>query len=118
MRIGRLGKFSCAKDAPGTARNASNTPIRHKRMVRPCPGFSRGFEGARVFGQDADNLRSGQAPRHQAVHQAVLGAATLRGGIVIAATPATTQASPTQAVDASCSPRNVTPMATPIGTRK
>ena len=41
-----------------------------------------------------------------------------RAGIVIAATPTTTQASPIQAVELSCSPRKTTPTATPIGTRK
>jgi ketosteroid isomerase-like protein len=41
-----------------------------------------------------------------------------RAGIVIAATPTTTQASPIQAVELNCSPRKTTPTATPIGTRK
>jgi ketosteroid isomerase-like protein len=41
-----------------------------------------------------------------------------RAGIVIAATPTTTQASPIQAVELNCSPRKTTPNATPIGTRK
>jgi hypothetical protein len=45
-------------------------------------------------------------------------AATLRAGIVIAATPMTTQPSPTHAVGLRLSPRNTTPSATPIGTRR
>ena len=36
----------------------------------------------------------------------------------MAATPSTTQARPSQAVEASVSPRKTTPMATPIGTRR
>jgi hypothetical protein len=39
-------------------------------------------------------------------------------GIVIAATPTTTQASPIHTVELSCSPRKITPAATPMGTRK
>ena len=41
-----------------------------------------------------------------------------RAGIVIAATPTTTQASPIHAVEVNCSPRKTTPTATPIGTRR
>jgi hypothetical protein len=39
-------------------------------------------------------------------------------GIVIAATPITTQVRPIHAVEVRVSPRNTTPSATPIGTRK
>ncbi len=45
-------------------------------------------------------------------------AAAFRGGIVIAATPITTQPRPIQAVADRFSPRNTTPTATPIGTRR
>ena len=51
----------------------------------------------------------------QAVSPTGLG---FRAGIVIAATPTTTQASPIHAVEVNCSPRKTTPTATPIGTRK
>jgi hypothetical protein len=44
--------------------------------------------------------------------------ATFLAGIVIAATPTTTQANPIHAVGVKLSPRNSTPSATPIGTRK
>ena|SRR6266567_6079554 len=50
-------------------------------------------------------------------YQAAFGVAFQAAGIVIAATPITTQTSPIQAVGARCSPRNSTPIATPIGTR-
>jgi hypothetical protein len=60
-------------------------------------------------------------PVFPAVKPAPQGAfrtAFVRAGIVIAATPATTQAKPIQAVGESRSPRTATPIATPIGTRK
>lgn len=44
--------------------------------------------------------------------------AALRCGMVIAATPMTTQARPIQTVGLRLSPRNTTLAATPIGTRK
>ena len=50
--------------------------------------------------------------------QAVLAAAGFLAGMVIAATPATTQAKPTHAVGGRVSPRKMTLSATPIGTRK
>ena len=45
-------------------------------------------------------------------------AATFLAGIVIAATPITTQPRPNHAVGVSFSPRKAAPNATPIGTRK
>jgi hypothetical protein len=51
-------------------------------------------------------------------NQATFAADPARGGSVIAATPATTQARPIHAVGDSVSPRNKTESATPIGTRK
>ena len=55
----------------------------------------------------------GKAPRH-----AIFGDGLRRGGMVMAATPATTQARPIHAVGDSRSPSNVTLSATPIGTRR
>ena len=48
----------------------------------------------------------------------VLTLAGRRAGIVMAATPRTTQASPIQAVRLRVSPRKATLMATPMGTRR
>ena len=48
----------------------------------------------------------------------VLSVAARRAGIVIAATPITTQPRPIHAVGVSFSPRKATPSATPIGTRR
>ena len=49
---------------------------------------------------------------------AVLAEVVARAGIDIAATPTTTHASPIHAEGGNDSPRNTTPIATPIGTRR
>ena len=63
-----------------------------------------------VPGVDAP-VSAGRMPRisgGQQAHQAAFSAALSRGGIVIAATPSTTQASPIHAVGDSRSPRKIT----------
>lgn len=59
-----------------------------------------------------------QRSRELGTHAACLIGFAFGTGIVIAATPITTQASPIHAVADGLSPRNSTPSATPIGTRK
>ena len=59
-----------------------------------------------------------QRSRELGAHAACLIGFAFGAGIVIAATPITTQASPIHAVADGRSSRNSTPSATPIGTRK
>jgi hypothetical protein len=67
----------------------------------------------------SDAARRSWIARHQERGQEeALIAAAFRAGIVIAATPITTQPRPIQAAGVSLSPRKATPRATPIGTRK
>ena len=56
--------------------------------------------------------------RYSPENRLAQAAATFLAGIVIAATPVTTQAKPVHAVEVRLSPSNSTPSATPIGTRK
>jgi hypothetical protein len=95
------------------------TPTRHFPIVFvPCPDHGSGaFAGTAICGQDADNLPYQQGQRRQLQDDAFTTAA-FRAGIVIAATPNTTQPRPIHTVGDSVSPRKITPSATPIGTRK
>jgi hypothetical protein len=66
----------------------------------------------RFEGLNASRAASGETLRH------AVTCFSVRAGTVIAATPTTTQASPIHAVGDRRSPRNNTPIATPIGTLK
>ena len=110
MRMGRLGKLFWAE--AGAAAQAANTPIKmlnHRPLIARhlpvvvCPGFT-------------DRMPTMAAASKQ--DQVAFIGALRRPGIVIAATPATTQARPIHAVGARRSPRNTTLTATPIGTRR
>jgi len=87
------------------------TPIRRALIARPARCLFR--KHAPEFGDRMPPMAVGSKQV-----QAVLAAAGFRAGIVIAATPATTQARPAHAVGDRVSPRKMTLSATPIGTRK
>jgi acyl-CoA synthetase (AMP-forming)/AMP-acid ligase II len=75
--------------------------------------------GENVYSMEVENVIA----QHPAVSQCAAahvapGTATFRAGIVMAATPVTTQPRPIHAVADRLSPRNSTPNATPIGTRR
>ena len=84
--------------ATGVDRSPIRSQIRYRRNGTPVSALNR------------------CVPQVRCVHAEA--AFVVRAGIVIAATPMTTQASPIQAVGDRRSPRNNTPIATPIGTLK
>ena len=81
------------------------------------PKRNIGLDDVRESGKQR-SVGPANTPPDQAALEASIGMAAFRGGIVIAATPITTQASPSQAVGDRRSPRKTTPMTTPIGTRR
>src|SRR4051812_31420606 len=102
------------------------SPIRRNVMKFPARFFG-GTDGRPDFDrQDAGNPRLQQAPGNfvtrnafSSTHHAASPTGFVRrSGIVIAATPTTTQASPIHTVELNCSPRKITLAATPIGTRR
>jgi hypothetical protein len=92
------------------------SPSRHagyQRLMRTA-NFKSGHQRSKQTSAHVSDT-----PKCNAAVQAAFGAAAaFRAGIVIAATPITTQPSPIHAVGDRLSPRNSTPSATPIGTRK
>ena len=114
--MGRLGKFCCAIAAVNeTAASSNATIIALKRLIAsrvlPC---SRRFKHT-TWDQDAVNPADWQG---RLLQVELVTATGLRGGIVIVATPMTTQAKPIQAVGDRLSPSSQTPSVTPIGTRR
>src|ERR1700761_8796334 len=109
--MGRLGKLSWAgAGANQTAANSHAAVIAPRRFVIARPALPAALNAA-ACGQDADNPLAGQAwPQPEL--------AGFRDGMVIAATPITTQPRPIHAVGDSVSPSNSTPSTTPIGTRR
>ena len=97
-------------------------PLEHDRPPQAEPD-DPAFRVARPLAQYRQSMTAGGLPRSTAsgrisAIQAACRTARERAGIVIAATPTTTQPSPSHAVELNCSPRKTTPSATPIGTRK
>ena len=111
-----------------TSANARNATLLASQPVTSSFSLTSGAacDGVPLLGrQDADNPRPQQArgissreTRAPTRHAASPSGFVLRSGIVIAATPTTTQPSPIHTVELNCSPRKITPAATPIGTRK
>src|SRR5271156_4780562 len=117
-RIGRFGKLSCALAVAIETTIISNAVIIAPRrfvIAVAYPALPAVFKRS-ACSEDADNPPAGQGlPWRQPEPLATAG---FRAGMVIAATPMTTQASPIQAVGESFSPSSRTPSATPIGTRR
>lgn len=113
LRISCIGR---GNDREPCTHHHADAPYPHG--VRPCPDrFSGAFRKRPIFRtgcrQSLESARLCTRPYGDA-----LIATGLRAGIVIAATPITTPPRPIHAVGDRLSPRNITPSATPIGTRR